>query len=225
MVFQWSLSNSKSRQVSRTLLSILAVVNNVVVWMVSTLPPTSKSSSPFSNPIVTVPNAPITIGILLFWEFFTSALAEVFHWSLSDSMSAQVSRTLLSILAVVNNVVVWMVSTLSPTSKSSSPFSNPIVTVPNAPVTIGIFFFESFSTPALAEVFIWSLSDSMSAQVSRTLPSILTYLNKVVVWMVSIRPQISKSSSPWTNHWVTVPNVTLTIGITVTFMFHRCLVL
>ena len=48
MVFHWSLSDSKSPQVSRTLLSILAVLNNAVVWMVSTRPPTSKSSSPFS---------------------------------------------------------------------------------------------------------------------------------------------------------------------------------
>ena len=75
MVFHWSLSDSKSPQVSRTLLSILAVLNNVVVWMVSTRPPTSKSSSPFSNPLVTIPNAPITIGIiitLLFHSFFNS---------------------------------------------------------------------------------------------------------------------------------------------------------
>ena len=33
----------------------------------------------------------------------------VFHWSFSDSKSPQVSRTLLSILAILNNVVVWMV--------------------------------------------------------------------------------------------------------------------
>ena len=65
MVFQRSFSDSKSPQVSRTLLSILAVLNNVVVWMVSTCPPTSKSSSPFNNPLVTVPNAPITIGVII----------------------------------------------------------------------------------------------------------------------------------------------------------------
>ena len=65
MVFHWSLSDRKSPQVSRTLLSILAVFNNAVVWMVSTRPPTSKSSSPFSNPLVTVLNAPITIGIIV----------------------------------------------------------------------------------------------------------------------------------------------------------------
>ena len=75
MVFHWSLSDSKSPQVSRTLLSILAVLNNAVIWMVSTHPPTSKSSSPFSNPLVTVPNTPITIGIIftcMFHSFFSS---------------------------------------------------------------------------------------------------------------------------------------------------------
>ena len=48
MVFHWSLSDSKSPQVSRTLLSILAVLNNAVVWMVPTCPPVYKSSFPFS---------------------------------------------------------------------------------------------------------------------------------------------------------------------------------
>ena len=36
----------------------------------------------------------------------------VFHWSLSDSKSPQVSRTLLSILSYLNDIVVWMVPTL-----------------------------------------------------------------------------------------------------------------
>ena len=73
MVFQWSLSDSKSPKVTRILLSILAVLNNVVVWMVSTRPPTSKSSSPFRNPLVTVPNAPTTIVKIvtcMFHSFF-----------------------------------------------------------------------------------------------------------------------------------------------------------
>ena len=75
MVFHWSLSDCKSPQVSRALLSILAVLNNAVVWKVSTRPPTSKSSSPFSNPLVTVPNAPITNSIIvtsMFHSFFNS---------------------------------------------------------------------------------------------------------------------------------------------------------
>ena len=75
MVFQWRLSDSKSPKVSGTLLSILAVFNNAVVWMVSTRSPTSKSSRPFNNPLVTVPKAPITIGIIvtfMFHSFFNS---------------------------------------------------------------------------------------------------------------------------------------------------------
>ena len=67
--FQWSLSDSKSPQVSMTLLSILAVLNNAVVWMVSTRPPTSKFSSPFYNPLVTVPKAQITMGIIVTFMF------------------------------------------------------------------------------------------------------------------------------------------------------------
>ena len=63
MVRRWSLSDSKSPQITRTLLSILANLCNVVVLMVSTRPPTSKFSSPFSNLLVTVPKAPLTIGI------------------------------------------------------------------------------------------------------------------------------------------------------------------
>ena len=87
MVFHWSLSDSKSPQVSRTLLSILAVLNNTVVWMVSTRPPTSKSSSTFSNPLVTVPNAPITIGIIVTCMFhsFLSSLARSRYLSHSFS--------------------------------------------------------------------------------------------------------------------------------------------
>ena len=75
MVFHWSLRDSKSPQVSRTRLRILAVLSNAVVWIVSTRQPTSKSSRPFNNPLVIVPNAPITIGTIItfmFHSFFNS---------------------------------------------------------------------------------------------------------------------------------------------------------
>ena len=75
MVFHWSLSDSKSPQVFRNRLSILAVLSNAVVWIVSTRPLTSKSPRPFNNPLVTVPNAPITIGTIvtfMFPSFFNS---------------------------------------------------------------------------------------------------------------------------------------------------------
>ena len=55
MVSHWRLSDSKSPQVSRILLSVLAVLSNAVIWIVSIRPPTSKSSRPFNNPFVIVP--------------------------------------------------------------------------------------------------------------------------------------------------------------------------
>ena len=73
--FYWSLCDSKSPQVSRTRLRILAVLSNAVVWIVSTRPPTPKSSRPFNNPLVIVSNAPITIGRIvtfMFHSFFNS---------------------------------------------------------------------------------------------------------------------------------------------------------
>ena len=88
MVFHWSLSDSKSPQVCRILLRILAVLSNAVVWIVSTRPPTSKSSRPFNNPSVIVPNAPITIGTIvafMFHFFFNSLVRSIylFFFSLS----------------------------------------------------------------------------------------------------------------------------------------------
>ena len=69
MVFHWSLSGSKSSQVSWIRLRILAVLSNAV----STHPPTS--SRPFNNPLVIGPDAPITTGTIvtfMFHSFFNS---------------------------------------------------------------------------------------------------------------------------------------------------------
>ena len=83
MVFHWSLSDNKSPQVSRTRLRILAVLSNAVIWIVSTRPQTSKSSRPFNNPLVIVPNAPITIGTIVTFMFhsFFNSLARLRHLS------------------------------------------------------------------------------------------------------------------------------------------------
>ena len=87
MVFHWSLSNSKSPQIFRTLFSILDDLNNAVFWMVSSHPLISKSSSPFINPLVTVQSAPITIDINVrlyasLWVFlFSGPLVGVLLWS------------------------------------------------------------------------------------------------------------------------------------------------
>ena len=63
MVFHWSLYDSKSSLVCRTLPSILADLNNDVIWMFSIRPPMSKSSSFLSKPLETVPCTPIIIDI------------------------------------------------------------------------------------------------------------------------------------------------------------------
>ena len=73
----------------KTLPSILAVLNKAVFWMVSPRPPTSKSSSPFNNPLVTVPEAPITIDKIvtfIFHSFFNS-LGRSRHLSFKHSFT------------------------------------------------------------------------------------------------------------------------------------------
>ena len=54
----------------------------------------------------------------------------VFHWSLSDSESPQISRTLLSILAYPNNAVIWMVLILFLISNFSSLFPKLVLPSP-----------------------------------------------------------------------------------------------
>ena len=88
----------------------------------------------------------------------------VFHWILSDIKSPQVSWTVLSILAVLSNAVISIVSTRPPTSKSSRPFNNTLVIVPKAPITIGTivtFMFHSFfnflARPRYLSIFSYSL--------------------------------------------------------------------
>ena len=69
--FEWQRVSSSSLDSSQ----YSGLLNNAVVWMISTRPPTSKSSSPLSNTLLTVPNAPITIGIIvtcMFLIFFNS---------------------------------------------------------------------------------------------------------------------------------------------------------
>ena len=136
----------------------------------------------------------------------------VFHWSLSDSKSPQVSRTLLSIIAVLHNGVVWVVFTRPPPSKSSSPFNNPLVTVPKAPITIGIivtFMFQSFfQFPSKVEV-----SDSKPTRVFRTLLGILVDLNSCVVETVLIFLQICSCFIPISKSFWRVRSAFTLLGV------------
>ena len=119
----------------------------------------------------------------------------VFHWRLSDSKFPQVSRTLLSILAVFNNAVVWMVSTRLPTSKSPRPFNNPLVTVPKAPITIGIivtFMFHSFfnSLARSRYVSLFSLSFSFILWSAGTAKSTILQIFFFFFFVIIIRSDL-----------------------------------
>ena len=74
-------------------------------------------------------------------EFFLPALADSlsleYHWQ-------QVSRTRLSIVANLENTVVWMDSNRPPIFNSSSLLSKPLCTVQSVPITVGITIFHMF---------------------------------------------------------------------------------
>ena len=80
-----------------------------------------------------------------------------------------------------------MVSTRSPTSKSSSPFNNPLVTVPKAPLTIGLIvtvhsFFNYLARSRYLSFFSHSLSFILwSAETAKS-----TIL-QILFWLIIIR--------------------------------------
>ena len=86
----------------------------------------------------------------------------VFHWTLSDCTSPQVS--FYSILVDLSNAVVWMVLVLPMISSSSSTFSKPLGTVLSTPATIDMvvtfMFYNVFSSLARSKylsLFLFSL--------------------------------------------------------------------
>ena len=113
MVFHWSLSDSKS-QVSRTLLSIMADLNNAVIWIVPTSPVISKSSRPL-NILVTVTRAPITgtTSSFMFLSYFESLTKSSYlsFFSLSFNFTQWLAGTgktkILQVLFLVDYYKVW----------------------------------------------------------------------------------------------------------------------
>ena len=82
MILHWSLSDSKSPQVFRTLLNILADLINTVVWVVSTRPLISNSSSSFTRSLRIVQSAPVTIDIMLTFMFHSVLSSLAKSWNL-----------------------------------------------------------------------------------------------------------------------------------------------
>ena len=143
MVFHWSLRDNKSPQISWTFLSILADLNNVVVWTVSTPPLISKSSSFCTTR-------------------FTATLTDIFHLSMSDRKSSQLCRTFLSYQTDFDRAIVWIVSTLPLFSSSFRLLSMSSGTVLSAPKIISITvtfmlhsFFSSLAKYKYLSSFFW----------------------------------------------------------------------
>ena len=125
---------------------------------------------------------PLLLYFTLLRVFYTSV-----NWWFStgvcwDNKSPRVFRTLLSILADLNKVVVRMVST-SLIFKSSFPSTNPLVTVPNSliaiSITVTLMFHSFFSSLARSRYFsLFSLSFSFtlwSAGIAKSTPRQVTF--------------------------------------------------
>ena len=80
-------------------------------------------------------------------------------------------------------------------------------------------FLRLFKFLFMGEFFTSALSLSLSLSDSFSL-NILANFNNDVVWMVSIFPWISSLLSLFSRSLETVPRARITIGITITFMFH-----
>ena len=119
MVSHWSLSESNSPEVSRTLLSILSNLNNAVTWMVYTR----------RSPIII-----IIIIILLIWEFFfTPALVDGFFTGVWMTGILLWSPGLFSVYRPISTMLFF--DGLHSISNSSNYLSKTLGTVSSAPIT------------------------------------------------------------------------------------------
>ena len=83
--------------------------------MVSTRSPISKFSSAFSNPLFTVPNAPVTIGIIVtcvFYSFFNSLARSRYLYFFSHSFSfilwsaGTAKSTILQVIIIIITIII-----------------------------------------------------------------------------------------------------------------------
>ena len=141
--------------------------------MVSSRLPLSKSSRPFYNPFVTVPKAPIPIGIIVTFMFhfhsFCNSLARSMYLSLFSHSFIFILRSAGTAKPTILQILIFLLIIIRSSFLSE------------------YYYYHDF-TPL-------SQCDSKSPRVSRTLLSILVDLNNAVVWMVSIYSPISNSSN------------------------------
>ena len=106
------------QQVSGTLLSILADLNNAIVRMVSTCPLISKSFNHFTNPLGIVPSAPIIYGItvtFMFHKFFSSQTRSTYsslfllYFSFTDGIIITIIVIIIVIIIIVIIIIVIII--------------------------------------------------------------------------------------------------------------------
>ena len=108
---------------------------------------------------------------------------------------------------------VYLSKILSVAQFSATHFSHSVFPVLALLLDQSIYYYNNHSSSSFSHYPV------VFPQNSWTLLSIFTNLNNVVVWIVSTRPLISKSSNPCINPMVTVSKASITIGITITFSF------
>ena len=169
----WNSRDCESLQVFRTLLNILADLNSAAGWMISILPLISISLSLFFRNF-----GDRSMRTRYNWynrHLHIPQIFRVYHTSLSWWFLTGISRTLLSISADLNNAVVWIVSIRPLIFWFPSPCTNPLITVPSAPITTGItvtfivFFFSSLAMSRYLSLFslpfnftLWSAETAKS---------------------------------------------------------------
>ena len=190
MVFYWSLSDSR---VSSSLQDSSQPSSIMLSFRWST---TSKSSRPFNNPLVTVPEAPITIGTIvtfMFHSFFNSLARSRYLSFFSHSFS----------------FILWSAGTAKSTILQTFFFFFFFLVIIRSGLLAEIRWSVCMSKSHyyLCEFFTPVLAGSLSLEfhkVFRTHLSILADLNNVVVWMISIPPPISNHSNLLFKLWVPV---------------------
>ena len=173
MVSPWRLTDNKTPQVFMTLPSILADLNNAVVWTVSTCPVISKNSSPCTNPLMTVQNAPITIGTIvpLFTFFqFPSVLSQ------DNKVYNSASSSFFIIIRSDRLAEIWW-----------------SVFIPKSQRTLSVSFSWRYSWLCINHLFVWSNINLLHNSLWITLPTqsgLVSYsfcdslLHSLILWWI-----------------------------------------
>ena len=196
-VSHWSLSDSKSSQVSRILFGILSDSDHDVLWMLSTRPRFFfKSSCSFISPLMTVPRTPITIGIVVTFMFcsFLTSLARSWYF---PSFSLSFNFTLISRNGKIHYSVVSIYFSFICRS-GHLPKIRWSVCISKSQIIFCVsgwilscayyyyHYFTRFFRQRLAGDFCSSLSDIKSLQLFWTLLNILAHINHNFVWTVGL---------------------------------------